>query len=264
MSNDSAESTSNEPAEKPARNPVERVIVWGGIGLLLAVAGIEARAQRGYGMSLDAVQAAFADNEEVEMNLDEARKLMALAPAETNDSESSGLFDYYRFSWLSLFKSGEYEITLKVTSDDMQVISFATPAAPQPDLMMEPPLEGDASISEEGDSGFGGNPGGGFSGGGSFGGGGSSFGGGSFQPPPNPIVTRLDVDGDNELSAEEIAGSPAALLALDANGDGELTVEEFAPEGFGQRGGGQGGFASGGGSENESGSSRPRRPEIEE
>ena len=65
MSADSAEATVNEPTDKPSRNPVERVIVWGLIGLLLVVVAIEARAQRGYAMSLDAVQSAFADNEEV-------------------------------------------------------------------------------------------------------------------------------------------------------------------------------------------------------
>jgi hypothetical protein len=255
MSTDSAEPSVSEPTERPSRNPIERVIVWGGIGLLLVVAGIEARAQRGYAVSLEAVQSAFSDSEEVEISLDEARQLMALAPTETKQPNVSVAVDYFLFSWFSLFKSGQYEITLRVTSDEEQhVLSFATPAAPEPAWMTDEFLEDDASTSEEGDAGDGG-----FSGGGE-----NSFEGGGFQPPPNPLVTQLDLDGDNELSAEEIEGTPAVLLSLDANGDGELTREEYDPEGLGRRGGGQGGFASVGGSENESESDRPRRPPIEE
>jgi hypothetical protein len=255
MSIDSPEPTLNEPTERPSRNPIERVIVWGGIGLLLVVVGIEARAQRGYAMSLDAVQAAFADNEEVQIELADARKLMTLSPAEVKDANSTGIMDYYRFSWFSLFKSGEYEITLKVSNDNSEVISFATSAAPDLALAMTAPALSESSMSEFED----------YSGGGEFPGGGNSFGGGRFQPPPNPLVTHLDSDGDNELSAEEIEGSPAVLLALDANGDGELTREEFDPEGFSRRSGGEtGSFGSGGVGGNEPNSGRPRRPEIEE
>ena len=271
MSIDSPEPTLNEPTERPSRNPIERVIVWGGIGVLLVVMGIEARAQRGYAMSLDAFQTAFSDSEEVEVSLDDARKLMALGPAEVKAPDEHGPFHYYkyyRFSWFSLFKSGDYEITLKVTdNDELNVISFSTPAAPQPDWMDVSTPSPEETASEDPAAMGGGFPGGGGFGGDSFGGdGGNGSGGQGFRPPPNPLVTKLDIDGDDELSAEEIAGSPAVLESLDANGDGELTSEEFDPEGLGRRGGGSesGGFGSGGGGEGDSGSDRPRRPEIEE
>jgi hypothetical protein len=267
MSTDSAETVVNEPSDKPPRNPIERVIVWGLIGVLLVVMGIEARAQRGYAMSLDAFQTAFSDGEEVAIALDDARKLMALGPAEVKAPDEHGPFhyyDYYRFSWFSLFKSGDYEITLQVTdNEELNVISFSTPAAPQPDWMDVSTPESDEDASEDPAA----MGGGGFPGGGGFGGGGGNGSGGQgFRPLPNPLVTKLDIDGDDELSAEEIAGSPAVLESLDANGDGELTADEFDPEGFGRRGGGSesGGFGSGGGGEGDSGSDRPRRPEIEE
>jgi hypothetical protein len=261
MSTDSAEPVVSEPSDKPPRNPIERVIVWGLIGGLLVVMGIEARAQRGYAMSLDAFQTAFSDGEEVEIALDDARKLMALGPAEVKAQDEYGpyhYYDYYRFSWFSLFKSGDYEITLKVTdNDELNVISFSTPAAPQPAWMNESIPSTEDTESELAPE---------MGGGGFSGGGGNRSGGRGFRPPPNPLVTKLDVDGDGELSAEEIEGSPAVLESLDANGDGELTSEEFDPEGLGRRGGGfeQGGFGSGGGDEGDSGSDRPRRPEIEE
>ncbi|MBL6705657.1 MAG: hypothetical protein ISQ06_06060 [Planctomycetaceae bacterium] len=260
MSNDSTETVSNEPGEKPPRNPVERVLVWGMIAALLVVVGIEARAQRGYTMSLNAFQTAFADAEEVQISLDEARRLMVFGPTEVKSPKEFGplhYYDYYRFSWPSLFKSGEYEITLKVTdNDELAVISFSTPAAPQPDWMGEV-IQLPGEFSPE-------NPG--AMGGGFPGGGGGQSGGRGFRPPPNPLITKLDTDGDDELSAEEIEGSPAVLQSLDANGDGDLTQEEFDPEGLGRRGGGpeQGGFVPSGNGNSDSVSSRPQRPPLEE
>lgn len=212
-------------------------------------------------MSLDAVQAAFADNEEVQIELADARKLMTLSPAEVQDADSSGIMDYYRFSWFSLFKSGEYEITLRVSKDSSEVISFATPAAPEQALTLPGPDLSDNEMSEMEDY-----SGGGYSGGGFPDSGENWSRGGGFQPPPDPLVSRLDADSDGELSAEEIEGAVAVLESLDSNGDGELTLEEFDPDGSGRRGGGleTGGFGSGGAGENESDSGRPRRPEIEE
>lgn len=251
MSTNSAPAVVNEPSDKPPRNPIERVIVWGLIGGLLVAVGIEARAQRGYAMSLDAVQTAFADNEEVQIELADARKLMTLSPAEVKDADASGLMDFHRFSWFSLFKSGEYEITLTVSKGSSEVISFATPAAPEPALTLP---ASDDEMSEMEDYSGGGYPGGGFSDGGE-----NWSGGGGFQPPPDPLVSHLDADSNGEISAEEIEGAVAVLESLDSNGDGELTPDEFDPHGSGRRGGGSGGA---GGSEPDSG--RPRRPEIEE
>tara|TARA_R110002072_G_scaffold303140_2_gene495647 strand:+ start:17747 stop:18547 length:801 start_codon:yes stop_codon:yes gene_type:complete len=266
MSTESAETVANEPSDKPPRNPVERVIVWGLIAALLVVAGIEARAQRGYTMSLNAFQAAFADSEEVEISLDEARQLMVLGPTEVKSPKRFGplhYYDYYRFSWFSLFKSGDYEITLKVTdNEELNVTSFSTPAAPLPDWMNDSIRSAEDTISEDGDA-----SGGGFSRGAEFsGGGGGQSGGRGFRPPPNPLITKLDTDGDDELSAEEIEGSPAVRQSLDANGDGELTPEEFDPEGFGRRVGEfeRGGFVPDGSGQSDSGSFRPQRPAFDE
>ncbi len=48
----------------------------------------------------------------------------------------------------------------------------------------------------------------------------------------HPILAALDADGDNEISAAEIAGASAALKKLDRNTDGKLTTDELRP-GFG-------------------------------
>lgn len=54
----------------------------------------------------------------------------------------------------------------------------------------------------------------------------------------DPVLSTLDTDQSKELSAEEIAAAPTALLKLDKNQDGKLSEDEVSP----QRGdgGGQG------------------------
>jgi hypothetical protein len=260
MSTDSKHSV-DRPSGGSPRNPIERVIVWGGIGLLLVIVGIEARAQRGYSQSLVAVQDAFADNEEVQITLNDARKLMALGPAEVKTRSENQSVDHHQFSWLSLFKSGQYEITLRVVNDEEAlVVSFSTPAAAEPAWSEN--LKASLAAADTEDVGLSGG-GSGFQGGGNFPGGSRN----GFRPPPNPLLGHLDTDGDDELSAEEIVGAEAVLLTLDKDGDGDLSLEEIDPAESGLRSGGvaSGGFGSSESGESESpSSSRPRRPEIEE
>jgi Ca2+-binding EF-hand superfamily protein len=45
----------------------------------------------------------------------------------------------------------------------------------------------------------------------------------------NPVLAALDSDHDGEISAAEIANSPAALQSLDFNQDGSLTPYELIP-----------------------------------
>lgn len=59
---------------------------------------------------------------------------------------------------------------------------------------------------------------------------------GPFGPMRMPVMTALDVNGDGELSAEEIAGASEALSKLDKSGDGKLGRGELAPA-FAGRGG---------------------------
>ena len=55
-------------------------------------------------------------------------------------------------------------------------------------------------------------------------------------PPPDPIMSALDVNHDGVIDASEIANAAAALKTLDKNGDGKLTMDKIYP----QRPGGQG------------------------
>ncbi len=47
------------------------------------------------------------------------------------------------------------------------------------------------------------------------------------KPARSPLLAAFDVDGDNVLSAAEIANAARVLRSLDANGDGVLTADEF-------------------------------------
>ena len=44
-----------------------------------------------------------------------------------------------------------------------------------------------------------------------------------------PVLAALDADGNNEISAAEIAAASAALKTLDKNKDGKLTGDELRP-----------------------------------
>ena len=62
--------------------------------------------------------------------------------------------------------------------------------------------------------------------------------GGQDHRPPTPAMdTALDADGDEVISADEIANAAAVLIELDADGDGDLTFAECM--GFSNDGGQQ-------------------------
>ena len=56
------------------------------------------------------------------------------------------------------------------------------------------------------------------------------------RPPPDPIMSALDVNHDGVIDASEITNAPAALKTLDKNGDGQLTMDEICPQRHGGRG----------------------------
>lgn len=54
--------------------------------------------------------------------------------------------------------------------------------------------------------------------------------GGPSAMETNPLLTTLDKDQNKELSADEIAGAPSALVALDKNQDGKISEDEISPQ----------------------------------
>lgn len=50
-----------------------------------------------------------------------------------------------------------------------------------------------------------------------------------------PVLVALNVNGDNEISADEIKGSASALAKLDKNADGKIVEDELRPAGSEER-----------------------------
>ena len=212
--------TSVAPPKKP-RSPVERTLVWGGIAALLAVVLLEARAQQGYARTLEALSTRMEGD--VELTLDQAMPLLAFSPALSAPTPSAD-GNEIKCSWFSLFKKGQYEITLIVNKDaDPLLLSFTTPVPPE-----EPEEEAPPAVASSGASS--GPPGGmGMGMGGPGMGGGGGFGGMGGPPRPNPLRDAIDTDADGELSAEEIASAPTSLAKIDKDSDGQIVAAELTP-----------------------------------
>lgn len=219
--------SSADPERRSRRHPVERLIVWGGIGVLLAVLLVEARAVRGYTTSLAAVQEAMQDNEKAELTMPQARALMALSPKETITREKHRTV--HEFAWLSLFKSGQYVLTIDASLEEPpSVLTFRTPAPPESDEPA-PVVPVSSAPSAMPMAPGGGGFGGGMGMGGDMGMGGGTGRGQRRSPPRDPVVEILDTDRNGELTLDELEQSVAALKKLDRNGDGELTPDELLP-----------------------------------
>lgn len=219
----SADAQSPAPARK--RNPIERVIVWGLIVVLLALAAREAVARFGYTNSLNSLQAAMAADEEGQtLTLDQVPTHISGSPTRQTD-EANRVVSYH---WSGLLK--DYgSIHIQYTADN-EVLGLLTADAPPP----EPIAVNEEDFAEPGEPiggiGVAGAPGEG-SGGGRRG----------FD------FVQADADSDGKLSLEEAPGRMKERFAeIDTNGDGFVDQEELAARRAAR---------------NRDGGERPQRPE---
>lgn len=208
--------------EKKPRSPVERALVWGGIIALLAVTLLELRAQQGYARTLEAL-GNRVDEDDDDLTLEQAKPLLAFSPTLSEPVSGVGTNEI-KCSWFSLFKKGQYEITLIVSKEKEPVLLSFKTAAP-PEEVVPPPVD-NAGSSPSPAMGMGG--GGGGMGGGGMGGGGG-FGGMGGAPRPNPLRDAIDGNADGDLSAEEIEAAPNSLGKLDKDTDGQIVAAELVP-----------------------------------
>lgn len=226
--NASSQSSSNPagaapvaPVKKP-RSPVERTLVWGGIAALLVVTLLELRAQQGYARTLEALGNRMDEDDE-DVTLEQAKPLLAFSPALSEPVPAIGSNEI-KCSWFSLFKKGQYEITLIVSKEKKPVLlSFKTAALPEePEEDVAPPVNNSGSSPSPAMGMGGGAPG--------MGGGmGGGFGGMGGAPRPNPLRDAIDSNADGELSAEEISAAPESLGKLDKDADGQIVAAELVP-----------------------------------
>lgn len=209
------------PVKKP-RSPIERTLVWGGIAALLAVTLLELRAQQGYARTLEALGNRLDEDDE-DVTLEQAKPLLAFSPALSEPVPAIGANEI-KCSWFSLFKKGQYEITLIISKEKEPVLlSFKTAALPEePEEDVTPPANNSGSSPSPAMGMGGGAPG--------MGGGmGGGFGGMGGAPRPNPLRDAIDGNADGELSTEEIAAAPNSLGKLDKDTDGQIVAAELAP-----------------------------------
>ncbi len=133
--NDAGQEANATPSVNAAkRSPVERAIVWGGIGILLVVVGIEAHGRLGYSSTLKALQGLVeqAEGESEYLTLSAARESIAGFPSE-DALESGSVNGTIRLSWFSLLKSYELDLEIELGSDDPMFLGYSTPDAPEDD-----------------------------------------------------------------------------------------------------------------------------------
>lgn len=197
--------------QKPQRNPVERLVVWGLILVLLGVLAFEAKQQYAYGAALKSLQEAFKeDDADSYHKLSDVRKMMGGSPKETALPAKTKLHRSLEFQWASLFK--EYKLVLQTESigDDPLVLSFMTPDSEEPaePVAAQPtstPVAGGPTMPGMGGGGPAmGGPGG--PGGGGPGGPGGPGGGGGQQRPRTlqALAEREDVIAELKLTDEQV------------------------------------------------------------
>lgn len=204
-------SSSRPPGEAPARNrnPVERLVVWGLIVVLLAIAAREAVARFGYTNSLNSLQAAMeADNDGHTLMLDKVPDHVSGMPAREVD-EAQRVVTYH---WRGLLK--DYgSIHLQYSSDN-EVLGLLTADAPPEEPIAAVAADDPAAEEQQHDA----------------------------QPPqisggegPGPGGRRqfdpmqFDTDGDGQLSLQEAPERMKARFAdIDTNGDGYVDQTELA------------------------------------
>ncbi|WP_417393365.1 hypothetical protein [Gimesia sp.] len=134
---DQAQNPKNEESadsnSQSKRNPLERLIVWGGITILLIIVGIEYRAKQSYDASIAALQKVA--NGVRDVPIEEARELMVGYSQEHSSQSDDQGSKTYSYQWFSLFKGGTYQLRL-VEDEDHLLKAFDGPAfAEDPEVL---------------------------------------------------------------------------------------------------------------------------------
>ena len=127
---------SSPPSPKKKRSPIERVIVWGLIGILFAVALWEGFARFGYQLTLDrwqdAIAAAESGDGDGALKLAEAEDMVIGFPSRS-EQDAEEARKTVTFQWNSLFKR-DYRIALTYGGDPPDVLGLETADAPDEEV----------------------------------------------------------------------------------------------------------------------------------
>ncbi|MBC8113241.1 MAG: hypothetical protein H7062_02595 [Candidatus Saccharimonas sp.] len=243
-----SESQSPTPPGKKPRSPVERVIVWGGIAILLGVLAFEARQKYSYDPTVGQLRKVFSEETEKYVKLSEIRPMIAGSPSEVKTPHERRSYQRIDLKWPSLFKDYRVQLIVESEGDDPLVAGFTTPGANDPDSEPVAPPTASTELAHAGPptpaggmmpmagAGMGG-PGGrgagrpgaaGRPGGGSGGGPGAAVGGGGAPRGRGlvAIAQREEVVAELKLTEEQTA----KLTELQAGARGAFQTLQGMPE----------------------------------
>jgi hypothetical protein len=200
-----------KPEKKP-RSPVERMIVWGGIAVLLILVLVELRAQQGYSTTVTKLQDLTGEDGVDELLLADAEATLSWSPTVTTEETNTAI--NYRYNWESVFKNGQFVLHFVASKEEPpSLLRFYTgdedPMAAQPN---ENPTSGPSA--EEAAKLF------------TTGGGGGGGGGGSREDPERPNEdegTSEEEPAKEEPSEEEPAKEEPAKEEPAKEGSSEST-----------------------------------------
>lgn len=142
MNEPTTPSSVDQSPPKPARNPAERVIVWGIILIGLGIAAYEARAKFGYDWTLDALtkklEAVDQSGEAgAQFTYDEAVSMASFSPSISEEEKMWGLRKTRIMKWPSLAKTYELKLILDEDNVLLTVETSAPPEIVQPETSPE-------------------------------------------------------------------------------------------------------------------------------
>ena len=110
------------------RNPVERAIVWGLIGAMIVVIGIEYRARSGYEGTISILREKLAKDGGTAVPMTEVQTLIGGSPTETEKRRNT-TNKFVELKWFSLFKDYRIELMVEMDEENPALISYSTPNA---------------------------------------------------------------------------------------------------------------------------------------
>ncbi len=126
-------------AKKKSRSPVERIVVWGGIVVLLGLVAVEGRARKGYEWTLSALETEIAKDEgstAQPLYVKDIDKHVIGWPKRVETE--SGSYKKITLTWDGILPPRTYGIDLTYDNRDMKdgeppaVLNLATHGAPEP------------------------------------------------------------------------------------------------------------------------------------
>jgi len=143
---DSTETPSNTSSqtasEKPSRNPLEKMVVWGVIAIGLVIVGIEARGKLGYDQTLSGLSQKMKEIDESgddsqALTYDSAQSYLKFGPTISEEEPFGRLRKSRTLEWFSLAKEYKMKLILDEDGTLLFVETSKPPEEPEPEMTPE-------------------------------------------------------------------------------------------------------------------------------